>query len=375
MATQTGLIKKVKQKLGSFKLRFENLVLVGRSVPDACTITLNNSCFFRCKMCNFWKEDLNLKKNVYLPFENLKKFIYDLSCMVKKRLAGNIERRFTIVFSGGEPLSYPYIIEIRSYASSLGFRTVIPSNGFLINAKMAKKLHIAGLAEIDLSLDSIDEETHDKIRGIKGAYKGVMRAINYLKNFESPVIGINSVIQNDNYNRIPQLVTWVQKNKSLITVSLNAVMQPNNTEYDKEWYNSIKFGDIWPKDTIKVNLMIDRLIEIKKSNLENQKIGKGYDKLTNPMQQLYSFKSYFSNPSGFIKDGSKCNLGNAIMISQDGNIYLCYHYNRLGNISADNIKKIWNSEEALIMRKEVKKCRTNCHELINCYFEEDSQIA
>ena len=81
-----------------------------------------------------------------------------------------------ILFSGGEPLMRPDLLELIAYARSLGLRAVISTNGTLISKEMALKLKEFGLSYVGVSLDGL-EETNDKFRGVKGAYQMALDGI------------------------------------------------------------------------------------------------------------------------------------------------------------------------------------------------------
>lgn len=81
-----------------------------------------------------------------------------------------------LLFSGGEPLVHPRLMEYAQYAVSKGMRAVISTNGTLITKEKARKLKEIGLSYVGISLDGM-EETHDKFRGVKGTFKKAMKAI------------------------------------------------------------------------------------------------------------------------------------------------------------------------------------------------------
>lgn len=76
-----------------------------------------------------------------------------------------------MIFSGGEPLMREDIFELISYASKIGLRPVLGSNGTLITKEVAKKLKEAGIAAVGISLDSLDPDKHNNFRGYENAYK------------------------------------------------------------------------------------------------------------------------------------------------------------------------------------------------------------
>ena len=151
-----------------------------------------------------------------------------------------------------------------------------------------------------------------------------------------------------------------------------AIMQPNNTIFEPGWYEKKDFEDLWPKNTNEVIKVIDELIKIKKHQIKLTKSGlRKNEKLVNTLPQLYAFKSYFKFPERFVKNEKPCNFDTAIQVSAVGDVYMCYHYNKIGNIHKDDFRKIWSSKKANNIRKNIKVCKTNCHELINCYYKDE----
>ncbi|NTV24044.1 MAG: radical SAM protein [Nanoarchaeota archaeon] len=341
--------------------------------PGFCCIGITDHCFFKCKMCDKWKTDISVKPESRPPaVKEWKHFIYQLSRMVKHRLKGHSPGSFEINFAGGESLTHPHTLELVRYASDLGFRTVIPSNGYLIDKRMAEKLNKAGLSALNLSLDSLDPAIHDKFRGFPGAYKGVMRAIEAMRPYRFPEIGIITIIHDKTYKGTVDLVKWVESHDKLNWVLCMAIMQPNNTIFESGWYSRQDFSELWPKDKAAVIDTVGNLIRIKKEEEERHRKGHAAAvKLVNTMPQLSAFRNYFSDPESFVKNERSCNLDNAIQVSAVGEIYMCYHYDQIGSVHKGDFPKAWKARTASHIRKKIKSCRTNCHELINCYFEDE----
>lgn len=82
-----------------------------------------------------------------------------------------------MIFSGGEPLLRPDIVELVAYATKLGLRPVFGTNGTLITLDMAKKLKEAGAMGMGISLDSMDIEKHNEFRKFKGAWEGAVQGM------------------------------------------------------------------------------------------------------------------------------------------------------------------------------------------------------
>ena len=103
----------------------------------------------------------------------------ELSTAEAKTLLEQIARAgFKImIFSGGERLMRPDIVELVAYAASLGLRPVFGTNGTLITLEMAQKLKAAGAMGMGISLDSMDREKHNAFRKFPGAWEGAVQGM------------------------------------------------------------------------------------------------------------------------------------------------------------------------------------------------------
>lgn len=82
-----------------------------------------------------------------------------------------------MIFSGGEPLLRPDILELVAYATKLGLRPVFGTNGTLITLDMAKKLKEAGAMGMGISLDSMDAKKHNEFRKFPNAWEGAVQGM------------------------------------------------------------------------------------------------------------------------------------------------------------------------------------------------------
>ena len=83
-----------------------------------------------------------------------------------------------VLFSGGEPLLRNDLCVLIEHARSLGLRTVISTNGTLIDEAQAERFAQIGLSYIGISLDGM-QETNDKFRGRQGAFDAALAAIRH----------------------------------------------------------------------------------------------------------------------------------------------------------------------------------------------------
>ncbi len=92
----------------------------------------------------------------------------------------------SVLFSGGEPLMRPDLFELIQYATDLGLRAVISTNGTLITPEAAQKINKTGVSYVGISLDGIGE-INDKFRGVEGAFE---RAVAGIKNCQDKDVRI-----------------------------------------------------------------------------------------------------------------------------------------------------------------------------------------
>ena len=279
------------------------------------------------------------------------------------KLAGD---GFVFNLPGGEPLLHPHIFEIIKMASKNNLNPLLSTNGSLINKEIAEKLMTNGLYAVNISLDGSNKEIHDKIRGKKGAYEKVQKAIKLLDFFKKIYnphfeIGIQSVIQKANINNIVDVVLFAENNSAISRINLNLLMQPMNTKKTNDWHEN-KFRHLWPNNVKERNNLFDRLIELKK----NDKVSK----LLNSITQLKSFNVYFKNPKKTPKL-VKCNYDKAININNNGEVFLCWHYDSIGNIKDNNLIEMWSNKKTNNIRKQINSCSiTDCWFRLNCLYSE-----
>jgi len=116
----------------------------------------------------------------------------------------------TLILSGGEPLLRKDIFELAEYGVKKGLRTVMGTNGTLINDEIARKLRSVGVRKVAISLDSTVPERHDEFRGVKGAWEAAVRGINACRE-NGIELQINTTVTKQNYNEIGDIIALAQK--------------------------------------------------------------------------------------------------------------------------------------------------------------------
>jgi AdoMet-dependent heme synthase len=109
-----------------------------------------------------------------------------------------------IILTGGEPLLRTDIFDIAKYGTDKGLRMVMAPNGTLITEYIAKQMADSGIQRISISLDGATSESHDRFRGVDGAFEGALRGIRLAKG-AGIEFQINTTITKTNLHEIPKI--------------------------------------------------------------------------------------------------------------------------------------------------------------------------
>src|ERR671918_2930053 len=150
--------------------------------PTVLHVNVNLRCNTACVMCNIWE----LKSPHELSLEQFEAIFSD-------PVYSRVEY---VILAGGEPTlrnDLPEIVEVMHKHMPRLKKLMIPSN--VINrvsvqrqfpriARYCADHHIR--LTLAVSLDGIGE-THDKVRGVRGAYAKVMESIGFMKQLQKEV--------------------------------------------------------------------------------------------------------------------------------------------------------------------------------------------
>ncbi|MEM4756261.1 MAG: radical SAM protein, partial [Candidatus Woesearchaeota archaeon] len=122
-----------------------------------------------------------------------------------------------VQFGGGEPFLREDFLDLVAHAKRRNLRIFILTNGTLITEEKARSLAAVmdrRFDNIQVSLDGVRSEVHDRQRGVKGNFEKVMAGIRNLQQRGfSPVV--NTVLTKLNYEHIPEMIALIsalQKN-------------------------------------------------------------------------------------------------------------------------------------------------------------------
>ncbi len=114
-----------------------------------------------------------------------------------------------IILTGGEPLLREDIFEIARYGTEIGLRMVMAPNGTLITKENTAKMKESGIKRISISLDGASKTSHDRFRGVNGAFDGAIKGIKMAKSTGIP-FQINTTITKTNLHEIPGILSLAE---------------------------------------------------------------------------------------------------------------------------------------------------------------------
>lgn len=145
---------------------------------------LTRRCNYRCRSCDVWREQKPMNE---LSTEEVK-----AGLDVLRRL-GVME----IVLSGGNPLLREDIGEIVDYASR-HFITTVYDNG----SQAVRNIEALRKADfVAISLDTLDEKKYDYLKGVHGAWKSALNAVQTLHE-QGITVGVSPTISQLNMHEI-----------------------------------------------------------------------------------------------------------------------------------------------------------------------------
>ena len=114
-----------------------------------------------------------------------------------------------LLISGGEPLRRQGLLTVAAHARERGMRVVISTNGTLITDEVAVRLAAVGVSYVGISIDG-RPETHDRFRGMPGAFDASMRGIEACQRLHLKV-GLRFTLTRANQADLPWLFELMER--------------------------------------------------------------------------------------------------------------------------------------------------------------------
>lgn len=305
--------------------------------PKSAGILVTHNCNSRCITCNMWRS----KSTNELSITELQDILAQLKDM---GVVG-------VGFEGGEALLRKDFPQIVGKAHQLGFEHIgLTTNGLLLTRRKAENLIQKGLTSIGVSIDGIGE-THDFVRGIKGAYEKSMGALEELVNLRDskyPELGLSmgSILMQPTIDDIIPLTDLAHRLR--VGFSLQLI------DDSLIFFRGIDRASLWIDDQDKLDGLIDELRNLKKVN----------SALKSYSHSRFEYaRKYFSDPK---RADIPCYLGYLLIyIDAHGEVYPgCWSLGSVGNLREKSLKEIiespaYKNRVHAMFRKECPGCACN----------------
>jgi len=314
-----------------------SVTLPGDFHPIVAFFFTEYKCNLDCHYC--WAYNNNVKGMTEEIARYSIDWLHDTGCRV-------------LALMGGEVLLRPrFVHKVVYYAAKKGFWIYLPTNGRLMRKEVIDWLGDAGMASVNLAVDSVAErkELPKALDPIRSYFEFLIKK-QYIYNF---CVFFNINITRINLDDVRQL-TEIAHDAGIATdyhINESPMLEQKDFKHKDENSTFIQEED-WPK----IDELIDWIIEKHKS---------GY-KMVNSVQRLQEMKAFMR---GAVQNWD-CRAGqNTIIIRTDGTLAPCfptysatYDWGTIGKPKFDTAQ----------LNEMKKKCQQHCfstlnHNLAYCY--------
>ena len=192
-------------------------------------INIGKACNNRCVFCIDGlpkREDRS-----YMPFDQMKSEL--------KRWHDEGHR--SVGFLGGEPTTYPKIVDSVAYAKELGFtRIAIATNATKLRLHhFTDRILDAGLTRITISMHGHTAELEDKLTRVPGNFEKKVAAIEYLQEkrregYLPDGLSVNIVLNGWNAPHLPKMMQFFYRSMGLDDLRVNFIRPEGYAEGDAD---------------------------------------------------------------------------------------------------------------------------------------------
>lgn len=195
--------------MGLYETRVERLATWargGKAGPVSIELVPTERCNLNCLSC--WRQGWDKKKLE----ERYSQEMSDKRLLELIDKAADIGVKEIAFVGGGEPLIRSITAKLIRKIKGYGMECDLVTNGALLTKELIEEMVKIGVDRVKFSVDGVDAETHDSLRGVKGTFEKVMENIKYFSktktklSAEKPRLLFNTVISNKNYRQLPDIV-------------------------------------------------------------------------------------------------------------------------------------------------------------------------
>jgi MoaA/NifB/PqqE/SkfB family radical SAM enzyme len=319
--------------------------------PILGTLVTNYECNLRCTMCRLPEGGRLLPRETResLSTDGMKAVIDGFASLGTRGIG----------FTGGEPLLRPDLFLLLRHARGRGLLTHLNTNGTLLTDVASREILDSGVDSLNVSLDGASDATHDRIRGVPGAFARTVEAIRRIDRMRKqggvPLrLKAVAVLSEENIDEVPEIL---RLGAELGVDCLEFI--PRQPFPEGPGKRALPPPALLPKVDAAVRLLGNR------------------KSLPVPLENSPGMLSLFA--CSFRGDPSPlaCYAGyNSLAVDCHGRIFPCVPYinwdRPVGKLDGGDLRGFWFSREYGPARAEIARCRActlNCQAELNLLFQ------
>lgn len=295
------------------------------------TLMPHSRCNCRCVMCDIWRANRN---GTSLPVETVEKLVEDFRALSVR----------WVVLSGGEALMHPNLWALCAALRRLPVRITLLSSGLLLGRHAEEIAHWCD--EVIVSLDG-PAETHDRIRGVEGAFAALSEGVAALRRAKHGYpVSARSVIQRGNFRELAATIA-AAKVVGLDHISFLAADTASTAFNRPDAWDAGRAGEVGltAAESEELAALIETLIESHRKDIASRFIQESPDKLRRIAAHFLAANNLAAPPP------VSCNAPwVSTVIEADGAVKPCFFHPPIGHIGDGSLAAILNSSRARAFR-------------------------
>jgi len=236
----------------------------------------------------------------------------------------------SVSFTGGEPTLRPELPHLVRYATDLGLRVNLITNGTRVDAALAAALAGAGLASAQVSLEGVTAGTHERVTGIPGSHERTLAGVRHLEA-AGVRVHTNTTITRDNLSECSEMPGFVRRALGLERFSMNLVIPTGSAALNERLV--VRYRELGPH------------LETIQRTSEREGVEFMWYSPT-PMCMFNPIPSGLGNKGCSACDG-------LLSVAANGDVLPCSSYDDpVGNCLESPVESIWRSAKAVHYREK-----------------------